>query len=98
MTEIVDIRTLRDAVCRELLHRRIDEAGGAYAQTRGGKAELYGTTAAVNIRAILGMPFSSASQRRKWANTILSYQRKDGIFIPDGKERKMFTEMLSYHK
>ncbi|HBC88399.1 MAG TPA: hypothetical protein DCZ94_15730 [Lentisphaeria bacterium] len=85
MTEIIDIRILRQDVCSELPYRRIDEAAGVYSQIRGGRAELYGTTAVVNIRAILGMPFSSASQRRKWAAAILGYQREDGIFVPEGK-------------
>jgi len=80
----IDTREMRTLFLEELGSRRCEGDAHGYSDSPGGSASLYGTTAAVNIMAILGGDLGSPSERRAWADWILAYQGADGCFAGSG--------------
>ena len=80
---MVDLGELRERCAREVARRAVAGQPGAYAQERGGPPTLYGTTAAVNVYAILGLPVTAA-QREAWLAVILRHQDASGRFAATG--------------
>jgi hypothetical protein len=72
--EIIDIRGLAEAYERELaLRHRPEISKFAFSDHRSGPSTLLATTAAVNIRAILGKDVGSFGDRAAWADHIASF-------------------------
>lgn len=93
----IDIFHLKEIVFSELDKRRSRISRFRYSNIRGGKPELYGTTAAVNIYVVLGIPLGSLWTRRKWANVIRSYRRRDGSFSGNAPEHALCMAIQAFN-
>lgn len=69
-----------ERVCAELSRRKSRFPHFGYADSRGARPDLYGTTGAINCFAILGRSLGSLRQRARWSRAVLKHQRRDGSF------------------
>lgn len=81
----VDTGALKLAAAELLASRHVGDGAGAYANEPDAvEPTLYGSTGAVNIRAIVGLPFGTDAERAEWGDAIRSFQREDGTFSQTG--------------